>query len=110
GGESGGCTERARYRFGADDFSGCSGSDKRERSRREGCDRESRGCAARGRSEPAGSGQEDATSPACAFYETAAGSGSPSRTTISQKRGADPAPGQCRGNAANGEAGASRET
>src|SRR5271169_874199 len=110
GSESGGCSERARNRLGADEFAGCGGSDTRERAGCEGCARGSPGRAANSGSEPSGNREEDAAAAAGVFCETAAGLGSASRTTVSQERGADSASGQYRGSAANGEAGASRET
>ncbi len=109
-GESGGHGERTADRGCVTERTRGRCSHARKRAGREG-----RECGSCGRSsgsdrEPAGSGQEDAASAASTVCETATGSGSASRATVSEKRSADAAAGERGGGATDGEASTSEQS
>src|SRR5271166_150153 len=100
----------AREIAAAGECAGCSGAREGSRSRRQGVDRGPCGGASGSDCKPAGGGQENASAPARAICETAAGSGSASRTAAGEERGEDAAAGGFCGGISCGEGCASRQT
>jgi hypothetical protein len=110
GGEGCGCHELTRYCGCFSKCARCRGPNPGECTRSKSVERQSRSGSSRGRGQSTSGGQADAAAASRAFYEAAASAGRAPRTTIGEKRSAEPASGEPRGSSADGKASAPGKT
>jgi len=110
GWEGCGCHELTRYCVCFGEYARGRGSNPGKRTRSKSVERRPRSGSSRGRSQPTSGGQADAAASSRAFYEAAASAGRAPRTTIGEKRSAEPASGKPRGGSADGKASARGQT